>query len=234
MLLSAYAFPVYTLAHIAIFVWCVSLVRRYHAPGAGIVAMIAAGLIYDNLIVSLGASIGAGPILQMLSWPRFAMHALLRPFMMIAVLQFAAAAGVGWAKDRRWRIALWVLVVAMIIQGSVAHLIGLETVPACFDGILRYTANLHPSHFCSLDAQATGGGGAPIPAIVGNILTLIVGFSLWRLAGWPWLILGALAMFVAAAVPMSGFGMAPSNAGEVVLQMANAATAWRFRKALIP
>ena len=230
--MSAFAFPLYALAHLAIFFWCVSLVRRYHAPGAGIVAMIAAGLIYDNLIVSLGTTIGAGATLQLLSWPRFAMHALLTPFMMIAVLQFATAAGIGWASDKRVRIGVWILVGAMIVEGSLQHLIGLQTFPACFDGILRYTSNLYPSHFCTPDAQAVQGSGPPIPAIVGNFLSLIVGFALWRRAGWPWLMVGALVMFVAAGVPMSGFGMAPSNAGEVILQTAFAATAWRFRQPL--
>ena len=230
--MSAYAFPLYVVAHLLIFIWCVSLVSRYHAPGAGIVAMISAGLVYDNLIISLGTTIGSGTLLQLLSWPRFAMHAMLTPFMMIAMVQFASAAGVSWAKDRRWLIAVWVLVFAMIAVGVVDHLIGLETVPACFDGVLRYTSNLHASHFCSSDQQQVMGAGPPIASIVGNLLALIVGFALWRRAGWPWLILGSLVMFVAAGVPISGFGLAPGNGGEVLLQTASAATAWRFCRRL--
>ena len=232
--MSAYAFPLYAVAHLAIFIWCVSLVRLHHAPGAGIVAMISAGLVYDNLIISLGTTIGSGTLLQLLSWPRFAMHAMLVPFMMIAVVQFASAAGVSWAKDRRWLITVWVLVFAMIAYGVADHLVGLETVPACFDGVLRYTSNLHASHFCTPDQQQIMGAGPPVPAIVGNLLTLIVGFALWRRAGWPWLVLGSLVMFVAAAVPVSGFGLAPGNGGEVLLQTANAATAWRFCRRIQP
>ncbi len=226
--MSAYAFPVYVLAHLTIFIWCISLVRLYHAPGAGIVAMISAALVYDNLIVSLGTTIGSGTMLQLLSWPRFAMHATLTPFMMIAVLQFAAAAGFSWARNLRWRIAIWILVFALIAFGVVDHVIGLETMPACFDGVLRYTSNLHPSHFCTPDQFQVMGSGPPVASIVGNLMTLIVGFSLWRRAGWPWLMLGSAAMFAAAAVPISGFGLAPGNGGEVLLQSATAATAWRL------
>jgi hypothetical protein len=231
--LSAYAFPIYVLAHAAIFGWAVHLASHHKAPGAPLVAMIAAGLVYDNLILSLGTTIGAGPLLELLSLPRFAMHALLTPFMMIAVTQIASAAGIRWATSPQWRTGIWVLVVAMILLGVYEHLIGLQIVPACFDGVLRYTANLQPSHFCSMDDVAIQGSGPPIPSIVGNIVTLIVGFALWRRSGWVWLMLGALLMFAAASVPMSGFGMAPGNAGEVLLQLAFVATVARFARGRI-
>jgi len=204
------------------------MARVYRAPGAALVALISAGLFYDNLIVSLGATIGAGDLLQMLSWPRFAMHALLTPFMMIAATQIAVAGGVQWAGDRRWRIFIWVLAVLMILLGVFESLVGLETVPACFDGILRYTANLYPSHFCYAGQESVSGSGPPIPAIVGNIVTLVIGFAIWRRNGWVWLIVGALVMFAAATVPIGAFGMAASNAGEVLLQLSYAATVTRF------
>jgi len=204
------------------------MARAYKAPGAGLTALIAAGLFYDNLIVSLGVTIGAGWLLQTLSWPRFALHALLTPFMMVAVTQMAVAGGIRWAASDRWRLIMWLLVLSMMAIGAYEILWGLETVPACFDGILRYTANLYPSHFCYEGQETISGSGPPIPSIVGNVVTLIMGFALWRSSGWPWLVLGALAMFVAAAVPIRAFGMAASNAGEVVLMLSLAATVARF------
>jgi hypothetical protein len=226
--LSVYFFPLYVVAHLGIFCWALYLARVHKAPGALLVAMIAAGLVYDNLIISLGASIGIGPLLQNLSWPRFAMHALLTPFMMIAVSQIAAAGGIRWAETVQWRVFIWVLVVSMIAFGAFEHLIGLETVPACFDGILRYTTNLYPSHFCYEGQEAVLGSGPPIPSIIGNIVTLVIGFSLWRHNGWVWLMVGALLMFGAAAIPFRGFGMAPGNAGEVLLLFSYVVTVARF------
>jgi hypothetical protein len=226
--LSAYIFPVYVLAHVVILVCSLYLWRVHKAPGAPIVAMIAAALTYDNLIISLGMTIGIGPLLQALSWPRFAMHALLTPFMMIAVTQMAAAGGIRWAESRQWQITVWVLVLAMIALGSFEHLVGLETFPACFDGIVRYTANLSPSHFCFAGQEAVSGSGPPIPSIVGNVVTLVVGFSLWRHNGWIWLMSGALLMFAAAGIPFSGFGMAPGNGGEVLLMASYVVTVARF------
>jgi len=186
--------------------------------------MIAAGLVYDNFIISIGMTLGAGWLLQTLSWPRFAMHAVLTPFMMIAVTQIAASGGIRWAAGGRWRVTVWVLVVTMIILGVYEHLIGLETVPACFDGVMRYTSNLYPAHFCFEGQEPVQGGGPPIPSIIGNIITLVMGFALWRANGWPWLMMGSLLMFAAAAVPMRAYGMAPGNGGEVLLLLSYFAT----------
>lgn len=226
--LSVYLFPLYSATHLIVLVWCLYLARQHRAPGALLTAMIAAGLVYDNGIIALGSSIGVGPTLEALSWPRFAMHAILTPFMMIAVTHMAQAGGIRWASSRGWKITVWVLVLGGIAEGSFAHLIGLELKPACFEGIVRYTSNLSPAMFCSDTQVASQGGGPPIPSIVGNLVTLVIGFALWRRNGWPWLMTGALVMFAAAAVPMSGFGLAPGNGGEVVLLISYAATATRF------
>lgn len=226
--MSAYLFPLYSFVHFLVVIWCLRSYSKHKAPGALITAMIAAGLVYDNGIIAAGASIGAGPLLETLSWPRFAMHALLTPFMMIAVTQMAQAGGIRWASTRVWQVIVWVLVVGGIIEGALAHLIGLQLEPACFNGVLRYTSNVHPSQFCFEGQQAGPGSGPPIPSIVGNFVTLILGFALWRRKGWVWLMAGSLVMFAAAAVPSSGFGLAPGNGGEVVLLLAYAATVARF------
>lgn len=228
--MSAYLYPLYVMVHLGVFLWCLNLLFSYRAPGAAIIALIVGGLVYDNLIISLGTTIGIGSLLQGLSWPRFAMHALLTPFMIIAVSQIAVAGGVGWAGSRWWRVSAWLLVGAMAVYGAFEHLIGLQTFPACFDGILRYTTNLSPSHFCFEGQEEVAGAGPPIPSIVGNIITLAVGIALWRSHGWPWLAVGALVMFAAAAVPISTFGMAASNGGEAVLMLSFVATISRFAR----
>jgi hypothetical protein len=226
--LSAFLFPIYVAAHIAILSAALYLGRVHKAPGAWLTALIAGALVYDNLIVSLGTTIGIGDLLQTLSWPRFAMHALFTPFMMVAVTQMGAAGGIRWTESQPWKIALWVLVAAMIVVGAFESLVGLETAPACFNGIIRYTSSVSPSQLC-FEGQPTGsGGGPPIPSIVGNLVALVVGFGLWRQHGWVWLMLGSLIMFAAAAVPIGALGMAASNGGEVVLMTGYVVTVARF------
>lgn len=226
--MSNLAFLSYSLAHLMIVIWCLNIARSRHASGALLVAMISAGLVYDNAIIGLGATIGAGPVLEALSIPRFVMHAWLTPFMMIAATRIAVSAGVGWAQSTVWRVVVWILVLGGVAIGTVEYVFGLELYPSCYKGILRYTGNLSPTQLCFPDQIPVQGGGPPIPSIVGNVVNLAVGFAIWRSFGWLWLMAGSLVMFASAAVPVSGFGLAPGNGGEVVLMLSMAAAAARF------
>ena len=223
-------FATYATVHFITFVWALWAGFRFNAPGAWITAMIAGGLVYDNSIISLGASIGLGPTLEALSWPRFAMHSLLTPFMMIAVTQMAVAGGIQWASSKAWKIAVWLLVIGGIVEGSYAHLIFLDLEPTCFADIVRYTGNVKPDQFCLEGQQVGAPSGPPIPSIVGNFVTLVMGIALFRVHRWAWLMVGSLVMFVAAGFPMSGFGLAPGNGGEVILLLTYAATMTRFQR----
>jgi len=223
--MSVFLFPLYSFVHFLVVFWCLWSAHKYRAPGALITAMIAAGLVYDNGIISFGSAIGVGPLLETLSWPRFGMHALLTPFMIIAVTRMGQSGGIAWAKTRAWNIIAWVLVAGSILEGTFAHLIGLQLEPACFNGIVRYTGNVNPAQFCFPDQQAGVSSGPPIPSIIGNFVTLVIGFALWRQIGWAWLMAGSIIMFGAASFPFGTFGLAPGNGGEVILMLTFAATA---------
>ncbi|MDH3512883.1 MAG: hypothetical protein OER85_18745 [Gammaproteobacteria bacterium] len=223
-------FGVYSVAHAALLSWGVRLWRRDNAPGAPIICMIAAGLIYDNLMIAIGATLGAGPLLMTLSWPRFALHAICTPFTMIAVWQFANAANFSWARDRRAWAAVWIFVIAMVILGMNTGLIGLEIHPACFQDVLRYSSAVSEAQLCFPEQMTVAGHGPPIPSISTAVVALGVGIALWRGRNWPWLLGGALAMMVAASVPTSQYGLTASNGGEVILLTSYAATAARFSR----
>ncbi|MBY6212481.1 hypothetical protein KUV95_13060 [Microbulbifer agarilyticus] len=215
--MSVVIFPIYALCHATLCAWAFTLWKSQRAPGAALVALVCAALTYDNIILSIGASIGIGPLLESLSWPRFVMHAFLTPLLLIVASKAAQAAGLRWAQGPNWNRFIWLLVPMMILVGVYEGLIGLELVPACFDDTLRYTSNLHPTQLCYEGQQPVAGNGPPIPSIVATLLTLIVGIGLWRQLGWPWMALGATIMFFAAAIPSSLLGMAPGNGGEVLL-----------------
>jgi hypothetical protein len=208
--------------------------RRDNAPGAPIIVMIAAGLVYDNLMIAVGATIGAGELLMTLSWPRFALHAICTPFTMIAVWQFANAADFRWAHDRRAWAAIWVVVISMVVLGMNTGLIGLEIHPVCYQDIVRYSSAVSEAQLCFAGQTTVTGHGPPIPSISTAVLALGVGIALWRSRDWPWLLGGALAMMVAASVPTSQFGLAASNGGEVILLLSYLATAARFSRCRPP
>ena len=222
-------FSLYSLAHVAVVVFALRILQRYSAPGALIVAVLSTGLIYDNGIIALGSSIGIGDTLEMLSWPRFILHALVTPFMIIAVVQVAIAGGIQWLNARAAWTGLWILTAALVGYG-VYELMILELQPACIGGITRYTSSASAAQFCFEGQQSLPGGGPPIPSIVSVFLIMGFGAVLWKRHRWPWFALGGLQMLLAAAVPFSEFGLLPGNGGEVILQFAFVATAYRFSR----
>lgn len=220
-------FSVYSLAHLATVVFAVHILRRYSAPGALIIAVLSAGLVYDNGMIALGSSIGIGDTLEALSWPRFIMHALITPVMIVAVVQIAIAGGIQWLNARAAWTGVWLLTAAMIGYG-IYELTILELQPACFGGITRYTSSASAAQFCFEGQQSLPGIGPPIPSIVAVFLIMGFGAVLWRRQHWPWFALGGLQMLLAAAVPFSEFGLLPGNGGEVILQFAFVSTAYRL------
>ncbi len=220
-------FSLYAIAHFSVAVFALRILRRYSAPGALIVAMLSIGLVYDNSLIALGSSIGIGDTLEALSWPRFILHALLTPFMIVAIVQVAVAGGIRWFDTRAVWIGIWTLTAALVGYG-VYELSILELQPACFHGVTRFTSSASAAQLCFEGQQSLPGGGPPIPSILSVFLIMGVGVVLWRRHRWPWFGLGGLLMLLAAAVPISEFGLIPGNGGEVILQFAFVSTAYRF------
>lgn len=189
--------------------------------------MLSIGLIYDNSMIALGSVIGIGDTLEYLSWPRFILHATVTPFMIVAIAQIAIAGGVQWLDTRAAWTAVWLLTAALVAYG-IFELTILELQPACFHGVTRYTSSASPSQFCFEGQESLPGVGPPIPSIVSVFLIMGFGAVLWRRLRWPWFALGGLQMLLAAAVPFSRFGLIPGNGGEVILQFAFVATAYRL------
>lgn len=220
-------FATYAIAHFSVAVFALRILRRYAAPGALIIAVLSIGLIYDNGLIALGSSIGIGDTLETLSWPRFILHAVVTPFMIIAVVQVAIAGGIQWLNTRAAWTGIWVLTAAMVGYG-IYELTILELQPACFGGITRYTSSASPAQFCFEGQQQLPGVGPPIPSILAVFLIMGFGAVLWKRHRWPWFVLGGLQMLLAASVPFSQFGLIPGNGGEVILQFAFVATAYRL------
>lgn len=220
-------FSLYSLSHLAVVVFAVRILRRYSAPGALIIAVLSTGLVYDNGMIALGSSIGIGDTLEALSWPRFIMHALITPVMIIAIVQVAIAGGIQWLDTRAAWTGVWVLTAALMGYG-IYELTILELQPACFHGVTRYTSSASAAQFCFEGQQSLPSVGPPIASIVSVLLIMGFGAVLWRRYAWPWFALGGLQMLLAAAVPFSQFGLLPGNGGEVILQFAFVSTAYRL------
>ena len=59
------------------------------------------GLTYDNLAVGIGRFVGEGALLESINLPRYVIHAMITPLLIMVGLQFARNAGVSWAFGRK-------------------------------------------------------------------------------------------------------------------------------------
>ena len=154
-----------------------------------LLTLVIVALSWDNFVVAAGSAIGAGDLLRTLSVPRYVAHALLTPLLIPIVFRIAGLRRPAW---------VWALTAVLVAVGVYSEILHLNLELRTYAGTLRY---------------ANASAGPPLPAIVTNIMLIGVGVVPWRREGLPWLSLGAVAMFVAAASGIFWLG----NVGELVL-----------------
>ena len=204
--MSSLLYPAYAIACASILAWgSLLLVRRPRASTA-IVLLVAFGVFYDNLVLAIGAllgdAVGPGDALLALSVPRFLLHQLVLPWLIYAAWDMARQAGHPWAAARWARRLAVVLSVAVTAAGIATRLVGLELEPEIADGVLRYVA--------------VGTSGPPIVSIVSIGFVGVAGLVFWRHDRWPWIVVAAVAVFVAEAFPDEAVRRAIGSAFEVV------------------
>lgn len=171
------------------------------------------GLFYDNFILAIGSLLGEGGLLKSLSVGRYIGHALGTPLLVIFAFGLARRAGLGWAQGKLAHTLACLFTVVLIGFGVFRDIIRLELAAEPLFDVIRYSN--------------VGLKGPPISSISTIITIIVMGIALWRATAWKWLALGALFMFVAAAVGM-GERIFISNFGEVVLGWACLSSAQRF------
>lgn len=174
-----------------------------------IVLAIVYGLVYDNLAIAAGSFLKEGELLKAINVPRFVIHALITPMLIIYSVGMARWAGIGWAQDKMWHTILCLLSTAMIALGAYFDIIRLNLEPERYQDTLRYI-------------NVGGIKGPPIAAIVTIVVVIVIGGWLWRQTKWHWLFMGSALMFIAAAVGARLIFIA--NTGEVAMTASSIAT----------
>jgi len=158
-----------------------------------LLGVVGLGVTYDAAVVGLGATLGTGSLLHALSVPRFVVHALLTPLLIL------------WAADRvdagpRMRRAAAALTAVAVAWGVLSELPHLHLVPKSYADTVRYAAE----HAVP-----------PAPAIVVSVVLLAAGIMLWRRERRSAVLIGTVLLFIAsaAAVAVPPLG----NAGEAAM-----------------
>jgi len=168
---------------------------------AVLVLIVVYGLAYDNLAIAMGAFIGEGALTKFLNMPRYWVHALFTPTMMIASFGALRMMGSKFAQSKTWHIIICVLTTALVALGSYVDIINLTLEPQSRAGVLKY---VNTFEFMK---------GPPIPAVLTIIVVLIFGVMAWRGFNFKALFIGSIIMFLmAGAAPTMPLAQ---NIGEI-------------------
>lgn len=104
----------------------IGLWARHRRSYTLIVVAVGLGLTYDNAVLGLGRWIGHGELLEALSWPRFLIHALITPLLIIVGVGAARGMRLGWAQRRSVHAAFCVGATALVAWGLVTDVVRLR------------------------------------------------------------------------------------------------------------
>lgn len=195
---------------LTLLVWAAQLRHAVPTVAATLAVPVAAGLLYDNVVLALGAALSAGPLLLSLNWPRYLLEALVAPLFLPLYADLARRAGASRLAARPARLLVTAATLGLAVYG-LAGLIGLDLVATVGGGVVRY---VEPTP------------GVPVIGVAITLAAIAAGAAIWRARGWPWLLWVAIAIFVASGAS-AAFGRdmicAVTNAGELALLSATLA-----------
>ena len=211
--MDKWAYAAIAVAEVALFVLVFRIWRQGRTVKVGesvILLVILSGVVYDNTLLAFGGQwFGEGQTLEMLSYPRYLLHGLFTPLLIIFCALSADRFNIPGYR-RRETLTLWGAVTFVAIWfGLIGDLINLEIGPGVTNGLLSY--------------KYVGEAGPPIAEIATVMSMLIIGGAMQRYGRWPWVFVSALFMFVVALFFIENGVVA--NLGELVLLSGGAATA---------
>lgn len=214
--MTSAVFLLYALGHLGLFAFALRLFLRWRHPATVPLLLVTFGLVYGNAMLALGGSIGHGPVLEQLSVPRFFMHALSTPLLMLTALGLVQRSGAAWAHGTWLKVAVALLTLAMIAVGFHADVLSLVLEPQQQGDLVSY------------GNAATR--GLPIAPIVTILVLIGAGVVVWRHGGGIWMLAGAGLQFAAAA--LAGVLVFAGNLGELALLAGLVVTDWKLSEPL--
>jgi hypothetical protein len=207
-------FLVQALLQALLFIWLVRIYRQTGLALALVLFIPQLGLVYDNLLLALGARIGLGPTLEMLSWPRFWVHWLFGSWLTIAAGGILRLAGFTWAQHKAVMAGFCVITAALMLH-DLPEFWTAQLYPVCEFDLVRYSTQVSAKFFCLPDQVAVAGSGPPIAPVVTCLVLIVTGTILLVRRRFPWMLAGAVAMLLTASPLLRHYKL--DNFGEVLI-----------------
>jgi hypothetical protein len=179
--MAAIFFPIYTLFNLGLMIWSVSLFKEQSQASISILILILVlfGMIYDNLIISIGRLIDEGALLELLSRLRFLLHNLFVPLLVVCTAKLISQSGISWASNPLFDYGTWLIAIGLILYGLICELQCQELILINFSGTLRYKSQ---------------NVGIPISTILTSLIVAIAGGIIWHEIQLPWMFIGTVVM----------------------------------------
>ncbi len=154
---------------------------------APIAVVVLCGLVYDNIVLGIGGLLGEGDLLRALSVPRYIIHAIGTPLLILLVLEIGERCGLSWTQRRR---GTWGLLAFVLIGFGLGH-----------DGWgqkLMYTTAGGTARYANEAVE-----GPPTSAIAVIIVILAVAIMIWQHGYSSMMAICSIVMLVGAAIGAS-------------------------------
>ena len=195
----------YFAAYLVLLIWEIRLANQHGWNTlSNMLLLVIVGLVYDNAVLALGRFIGEGNLLEGLSYPRFYMHALFTPLLVLFSLSTLKRAGIQWA-FKKWVGAIFYLItLSLILYELFIEVHGLSLSANWEYGVLSYS-------------NAEASSGVPLMVVMVSIVLIISSLFVWRKQKWIWFFVATVIMFLGNAFPISLSSAAITNAFELIL-----------------
>ncbi|WP_421384796.1 hypothetical protein ACOJQI_08490 [Bacillus salacetis] len=205
-------FGLFAAAYTVLFIFTITIYKKYHIASALFLLPVILGLVYDNTVISTGRFIGEGSLLESLNMLRYWFHAFLTPFLVLFAWKSLEQAHIDWAGAKWARVWTIVIGIALVMIELLTEVYGLSLQPKWEYGVLTYS---------STDTS----GGPPIMVLVVSLILLISSIIIWRKQKWIWFFIGSVVMIAGSAVQLPVESGAVTNLFELALLISLAATA---------
>ncbi|WP_101757812.1 hypothetical protein [Oceanicoccus sp. KOV_DT_Chl] len=203
--MANYVLAAYAVIIIVLFIWSFRWGDNA-SPRLWLLRLMMFGMCYDNVMQAIGNWAIETQWYLPMSYPRWALHVMVLPFLTMFGVSIMALAGIRLGTNKLLINLVWVIIALSIVYGVWSDVINQQLMVVEPLGVTKYTS----AH-----------SAPPYPTLFANAAVVAMSIAIWRVSGWPWLFAGALFIFlVNGSTAGQEWSFLSGNMAEVVFMFA--------------